>query len=89
MVSRQKTPPPMRSTTRAVDECAAELSRVEVLVAAVAAQLGDPELELTTTMRLGILQRELQAYLRGIKYGLGAAPSLSDLPHVEQPVARA
>ena len=48
-----------------------EIERIEALLSNVSSQAEDPETELATVMRLSMQKKELEAYLRGLRYALG------------------
>jgi hypothetical protein len=51
-----------------------ELRKVEVHIQNVSNRLTDCELEIGTSVRLSVELRELEAYLRGIRFAIGQAP---------------
>ena len=79
MFSGRKT----KQDAREQDELAAEIKRVEALVADLSGKLKNPDLELSAMMRLTISQNELLAYLRGIRYALGEEESSCKLKEVK------
>ena len=60
-----------KTRTRDADTLQAEIRRVEGLLTDVSSKLDDPECELHTAMRLSVFQKELAAYLHGIRFALG------------------
>ena len=67
MFSARKTKPRARDA----DTLLAEVRRIEGLLADLSSRLKDPECELVSVMRLSASQKELSAYLQGIRYALG------------------
>jgi hypothetical protein len=51
-----------------------EVRRVEARIETVANTLTDSELELGASVRLSVELRELEAYIRGIRFASGQAP---------------
>ena len=58
-----------------VDDLVKEVGEIEEQIRQVSMDLTNPELALAASVRLSVRQRELQAYLRGILFALGKAPS--------------
>ena len=58
-----------------IDDLAKEVSDIEEHIRQVSIELTNPELPLAASVRLSVRQRELQAYLRGILFAMGKAPS--------------
>lgn len=55
-----------------------ELKRIEGFIKELSQKLVDPELPLSSTMRLSIRQNELAAYIRGIRFAIGEEESSFD-----------
>ncbi len=66
-----------------VDDLAKEVDEIEEHIRQVSLELTDPELALAASVRLSVRQRELQAYLRGILFAMGKAPSWQESWHPE------
>jgi len=60
-----------KQRARELEKLLAEIKRAEALLTEVSLKLDNPECELHTAMRLSVCQKELQAYLHGIRYALG------------------
>jgi hypothetical protein len=56
---------------RSFDELGKEIKRIDAMLKKLSDQLNDPEIELSTMMRLTVSRNELMVYLRGIRYALG------------------
>ena len=51
-----------------------ELRKIESQIEAVSSRLTSAELELGASVRLSVELRELEAYVRGIRFAMGQAP---------------
>lgn len=60
-----------------------EMKRVEAVIKELSQKLGDPELPLSSTMRLSKRQNEMLAYIRGIRFAIGEEESSFDLTDPE------
>ena len=72
-----------KQRAREAEKLSAEIKRAEALLTEVSLKLDDPECELHTAMRLSVCQKELQAYLHGIRYALGEDIADSNSTYVE------
>jgi hypothetical protein len=61
--------PPSTST-----DLGQELRKIESQIEAVSTMLTSTELELGVSVRLSVELRELEAYIRGIRFAMGQAP---------------
>jgi hypothetical protein len=57
--------------SRPREALAEEMKRIQSVIKELSDKLVDPELALSSTMRLSIRQNELLAYVRGIRFALG------------------
>ena len=55
-----------------------EIRALKARLKALADELADSELGFADSVRLSVQQRELQAYLRGLLFAIGDAPSWQD-----------
>jgi hypothetical protein len=60
-----------------------EMKRVDAVIKELSQKLGDPELPLSSTMRLSKRQNEMLAYIRGIRFAIGEEESSLDLTDPE------
>jgi hypothetical protein len=60
-----------------------EIKRIDAVIKELSQKLVDPELPLSSTMRLSIKQNELIAYIRGIRFATGEEQSSLDLTDPE------
>jgi len=67
VVSARKT----RQMPREFDALLEEIRRAEISLADLLVRLRDRELDLALSMRLSIQQKELRAYLHGLRYAIG------------------
>ena len=56
-----------------------EMKRVQAVIKELSQKLDNPELPLSSTMRLSIRQNELSAYVRGIRFAVGEQEEVFDL----------
>ena len=52
-----------------------EVRRIQARIEIVSSTLTEPELELGASVRLSVELRELEAYIRGIRFASGQAPA--------------
>ena len=60
-----------------------EMKRVDAVIKELTQTLENPELPLSSTMRISIRQNELIAYVRGIRFATGEEESSFDLTDPE------
>ena len=80
------TKPKFKGRTREArtrEALAEEMKRIEGFIKELSDKLVDPELPLSSTMRLSIRQNELLAYVRGIRFAIGEEESPFDLADPE------
>jgi hypothetical protein len=61
----------LKTINRSLDELSEEIRRVELALERISTKIHDPEGDLANTVRLSVYQRELQAYLSGVKFAMG------------------
>jgi hypothetical protein len=61
-----------------------EMRRIDAIIKELTQKLENPELPLSSTMRLSIRQNELLAYVRGIRFATGEEESSFDLTDPER-----
>ena len=73
-----------KQRAREHEKVLAEIKRTEALLTEVSIKLDNPECELHTAMRLSVCQKELQAYLHGIRFALGEDVAYLNFAYMEE-----
>jgi hypothetical protein len=60
-----------RTTIRSFDDLCDEVRRVELALERIETKMHDPDGDLARTVRLSVCERELLAYLNGLRYAMG------------------
>ena len=60
-----------KTIIRSFDDLCEEIRRVELALERIETKMHDPDGDLARTVHLSVCERELQAYLTGLKFAIG------------------